>query len=709
MEEIIAHLYPTNDTWVIQDLEDHKRGVANFAKEFCESFHAQNWGYILGTLHDIGKNTIGFQKYIRGNSKYDESCLHSPRSPHAYIGAIVANMLYPETSGILSFCIMGHHTGLHDKMDLEQDLKQQLPKDLNIPSREIVKFEIPNIDRTSFPYFIRMLFSSLVDADYLDTERFMSIEQFRIRTSVDKLDELQIRLKDYLMQFSSVPSTPLNKIRTDIQRRCIDCASMEPGFFSLTVPTGGGKTISSLCWAIHHALKFKKERIIIVIPYTSIITQTAAILRNIFGDRNVLEHHSAIIEEDQSKEHRNKLLSENWNAPIVVTTNIQFLESLFSNKPSKCRKLHNICNSVIIMDEVQTLPIPFLQPILDSLKALVQAFRCSILFTTASQPAIEGHPCKELSGIEHITEIIPNAVDLSRKLRRSTITIEQDRVTYDNIAQRINNERSVLCIVNTRKIAKEIFGRLTEDKGHLFHLSRMMCSAHLQKRIEEIKSALQNPDYGAVKVVATQLIEAGVDIDFPTVLRQEAGLNSIIQAAGRCNRENKRASGNTYVFRLEKGLPPGYMKMEADATYRLATDSDWLSPEVMKKYYDELYLTNSNFDEKGIATQSEKLNFEEVAKRFKLIDEQGMSVVVPYGKAFELIDKLKKEGGTSYNLAKQLGQYSVNLQEKDFKTLAKQGLINKIIEGVYLLNQAQYDDQLGVVIENRWLDEVLIY
>ena len=414
-------------------------------------------------------------------------------------------------------------------------------------------------------------------------------------------------------------------------------------------------------------------------------------------------------------QHKAKLATENWDYPIVVTTNVQLFESMFSNKPSDCRKLHNIANSVIILDEVQTLPTDFLQPIVDALKSYQRMFGISVLFTTASQPVLSGliegcNPKAAFQGIDNITEIIPKEYALHDKLRRVCLKIDNAGSSYDEIAERLSRHNKVLCIVNTRNDAREIFERLPKE-GLTIHLSRMMCPRHVSKAIQEIKQVLTDNSETVVRVVATQLIEAGVDIDFPVVYRQEAGLDSILQAAGRCNREGKLNMATTYVFSLsvEHNLYGSIIDAN-NARLNMVNVNDWFAPEAMTEYFRQLYCRKETFDKKDIKIllyKPTEMCFAEAAKEFRLIEEAGTTVYVNMDNSLELVERLKSDGIT-YSLMKQLSQYGVNIHERDFQTLWSYGAIEEVIEGIYVVNdRAQYDENIGLRLDNHWMNEIL--
>lgn len=732
----ISHLYQDkeNGQWIIQTNDEHQKGVAEMAASFASQFGLSYWGYVLGILHDKGKERAAFQQYIRkANGLSTEDKKRYDDHTHAFAGGMLAKELMG--MGILNLLanqIISHHTGLHDYTDAENILQNRpFPEDINRSNIEIETsllhkelhhsiFLKSKENDKHFHHLSRMLFSCLVDADRLDTERFMNIESWKKRGHSPAIAALLPKLHLYMDHLqSNATDTDVNRIRRKICEQCVKASSGKKGFYSLTVPTGGGKTLSSLLWAMEHAITNAMNRIIIAIPYTSIIVQTASLLKIIFGEENVLEHHSNFnltdIKDEDIRE-KAKLATENWDYPIIITTNVQLFESMFSNRPSDCRKLHNIVNSVIILDEVQTLPADFLQPIVDALKAYQKMFSISVLFTTASQPVLNGliegtNPKAGFEGISHITEIIPSEFALHNKLRRVMLIMDDQSKTYDEIATKLAEQNKVLCIVNTRKDAKELYDRLPNDGANL-HLSRMMCPAHVDKTIEKIKVLLKNESQ-PIKVIATQLVEAGVDIDFPAVFRQEAGLDSVLQAAGRCNREGKNKIGYTYVFSLaaDRRIPFGPMAAANDARRNLPANSDWFAPSTMKEYFRQLYGRTNTFDKKDInhwLYKPNELCFETASKRFRLIDDDGINVIVNWENSMELVDKLK-ESGYTYTLMKKLSRFTVGIHRSDFNQLISYGAVEEILEGIYVLvDKAQYDEKTGLRIGDHWMEEILM-
>lgn len=736
-EQIISHLYKNEDNgeWVIQTNKDHLSGVAEMASSFAGKFGMSYWGYILGLLHDKGKERNSFQQYIRiTNGLSFEGVKTSEEYNHAFVGGLIANHIMGRSvDNLLSNQIISHHTGLHNWMDIETVLKERkIPSEIDTTDIDIDKSllikELRNSplgksysEMKNLNHLSRVLFSCLIDADRLDTERFMDRNSWEKRKCASTLSDLLPKLEDFMKELLlGAVESEVNGIRKIVLEQCKLMSKYEKGFYSLTVPTGGGKTLSSLLWAMRHSVCNNMDRIIIAIPYTSIIVQTAGLLKSIFGEDNVLEHHSNFNPDeikDEIKRDKAKLAAENWNYPIIVTTNVQLFESMFSNKPSDCRKLHNIVNSVIILDEVQTLPTDFLQPIVDAMKAYQNMFGVSILFTTASQPVLSGlitgsNPTGEFEGIKKITEIIPERFALHDKLRRVKLYIDNEGCTYDEIASRVAEYDKVLCIVNTRKDAKEIYERLPND-GIKLHLSRMMCPRHISQTITRIKSLLKNETVPIIRVVATQLIEAGVDIDFPVVFRQEAGLDSVLQAAGRCNREGRIHMGQTFVFSLckENRNPYGSMAAANNARKNLPANSDWFSPETMKDYFLQLYSRKNTFDKKDIKFylyNPNELCFEKASLEFKLIEDEGVNVIVNWEDSMELVQQLK-EYGCTYSLMKQLAPYTVGIHKSDFNSLVRYGFLEKVLEGIYVLyDRVQYNPTTGISLNNHWMEEILM-
>lgn len=707
---IISHI---DNNGVIQTNEEHQQGVAQRAERFAAEFGMGDCGRLMGLLHDKGKEQKEWQKYIQGMTNAGPN--------HSYVGAIIAQKQYPQIAPLIAQPIAGHHRGLYDYCDYIEETKRELPMDVNIAETIPYQFpKLPKMEKYDLHHLVRMLFSCLVDADSLDTETFINPEQAKQRGCHTSMLELLATFEKHLEALkANAPDTEVNHIRNYVQEQCIKKSQGAGGFYSLTVPTGGGKTLASVLWALHHAVKNQLQRIIIAIPYTSIIVQTAATLKRIFGEDNVLEHHSNV-NPDEIKDHklheRLQLATENWDYPIIVTTNVQLFESLFSNRRSDCRKLHNISKSVIILDEVQTLPLGFYQPIVHTLDTLKRVFRTSVLFTTASQPILSGriegsNPMVSFNALQSVHEIIPQDAQLHDKLRRVELQFMEGAKSYDEIAEELTRYPKVLCIVNTRRDAKELYDRLPKE-GICLHLSRMMCPAHVAATIQRVKDALRVKNDKPVRVVATQLIEAGVDIDFPVVFRQESGLDSILQAAGRCNREGKQRICSTFVFSLgkEHPLPLGFISQTNNARKGMGQQHDWFAPEAMTCYFQQLHSRIDNFDIKHIQELLYKpeCEFEEAARHFRLIDDQTTSVIINWNGSIDLYQQLLSEG-PSYSLMKKLAQYCVNIRERDFRKLQSIGAVEEPFENIYAITIPDfYKTDTGLSIDNRWLEETYI-
>ena len=724
--ELISHIRNNRkgEIEAYQSLDDHSLGVAKYAYIFANEFGMGNWGHIIGVLHDKGKEKKEFQNYIldiNGVPSHKNWTQHGKQ--HAYVGGFIARKMYGcSANNFIVNQIVSHHTGLHDYDEIENIINQNIPSEVNT-NIEKEKLDVPKfkMQDTDFHHLARMLFSCLVDADFLDTEDFMDKESSALRRNKATLKDLLPLLENKLKELKAkADHSDVNVIRNTVLQQCIKMADTAIGFYSLTVPTGGGKTFSSLAWAMKHAIRNGQKRIIIAIPYTSIIVQTASVLRSIFGEENVLEHHSNVDPEhikDERLQEKMKLATENWDYPIIVTTNVQLFESMFSNKPSVCRKLHNIVNSVVILDEVQTLPMDYLQPVVDSLKTYHKLFNVSFLFTTASQPVLSGliegcNPKASFKGIDHITEIIPCEFKLHDKLRRVKLSINNEGSTYNEVAEMLSKHKRVLCIVNTRRDARELYTRLPQE-GITLHLSKMMCPAHISETLEKLKKALKDDTNEVIRVVSTQLIEAGVDLDFPVVYRQEAGLDSVLQAAGRCNREGKNGLSTTYVFSLSKehNLPRGDVQAANNARLSLCADMDWFAPKAMTSYFKQLYCRKECFDVKDMKHylyNPNEICFATAAKEFQMIEDNNINVVICWKNSIEIVQQLI-EIGPSYLLMKKLAKYMVNINQTDFKTLANMGVISEKKEGLFVVDyKQQYDNQLGLLIDNNWTNESII-
>ena len=546
--------------------------------------------------------------------------------------------------------------------------------------------------------YTRMLFSCLVDADYLDTEAFMNCEEVE-RDRGEALSVLLEKLRSYVEPWLAVEGAGLNRIRSDLLRACLQGGEREQGLYTMTIPTGGGKTVSSLAFALSHAMQHGMKRVIYVVPYTSIIEQNAEVFRQILGEENVLEHH-ANVDMDDEENNLHRLAAENWNSPVVVTTAVQFFESLFAAKPSRCRKLHNITNAVVIFDEVQMLPVPYLRPCVNAIAELVQHYGATAVFCTATQPALEGVLTQYAPELK-TKEICSGPSVLFEAFRRTKI-VRDGVQTQVELATRLAENEQVLCIVNLRRTAQEIFGLLPEEGR--FHLSTLMTPEHRMRKLDEIRQRLKAGL--PCRVVSTSLIEAGVDVDFPEVWRELAGLDSILQAAGRCNREGKRPMENSlvHVFHLE-GAAPRMIRQNVAATERVIAEfTDISAPDAIEAYFRELFYvlkSNDALDAKGILRMSDGQQFRTIAKEFKLIEEETVPVYIPAPENAHLLVRLRA-GEVSRELLRKLGRYAVNVRLAQLTALLP--ALEMQNGFAILLDAGKYDENCGLSLEGTGQD-----
>ena len=696
-----------------QSLQVHLTNVASLAIERADVFHAGGYAQWAGLMHDIGKYSKEFQRYLETSSG---------RVDHSTAGAQLVQKLWREAAGeqgealatLLSYVIAGHHGGLPDGGSTSADSssllarlsKKDLP-DVAAWANEMCCPDIPvppplTLDRStagfSLSFFVRMLYSCLTDADYLDTEGFCSPARANQRGSWPAIDTLANNLDRYMGGLlKNAKETRVNTSRLEILTHCRNAAQEKPGVFSLTVPTGGGKTLSSLSFALKHAKTHGLRRVIYVIPYTSIIEQNADVFRRALGDDAVLEHHCNYIHPNEAKdgadEHvkseeavRFRLATENWEATLVVTTAVQFFESLFANRSSRCRKLHNIANSVVILDEAQMLPLPLLNPSVMALRELSSNYNTSLVLCTATQPALEasgaltcGFPTGE------VREIIPE--DRNRALFEAFTRCEVlnlGSLSDESLAEKLQAEDQVLCIVNTRNHARQVFDAMGAGGGN-YHLSARMYPAHRRKVLDEIKVRLD--EKLPCRVVSTSLIECGVDVDFPTVFRALAGLDSVAQAAGRCNREGRLPSGSVYVFKPETGMPkraPGFQR-RAEVFQMVAEDHDDLfAPEAVSEFFTTLYRFEEldatgimgllNDANKGLSFPT-SFPFREIDSRYRFIDSDMVSVIVEGDdEARRLVGQLEYAEEIS-GVLRKLQAYTVQVYKTELDKLFEGGVV----------------------------------
>lgn len=686
----------------IHALIDHLRAVGKIAGEFASVFGSASWAETAGLWHDLGKYSKEFQDMIRSASGLDAHIETAPgRVDHSTAGAIHAIEQFGAYGNVLAYLIAGHHAGLADwnseeegRSSLYQRLQKRELLDVVLnraPPEELLQQRKPKSKPPGGApaLWIRLLFSCLTDADFLDTEAFMDPGKAKERSSYRPLAEFFKPFESFMKQLVETSNaTPVNRVRADILRQCLEKAHASPGIFSLTVPTGGGKTLSSLAFALRHAIKHDKPRIIYVIPYTSIIEQTADIFRKIFGEA-VVEHHSNLDSEQETPQSR--LACENWDAPLVVTTSVQFFESLFASRTSRARKLHSIINSVVVLDEAQLLPPEFLKPILSVIEDLHRFYGVTFILSTATQPALKERRGFNFHfpGLREVVEIIDDPVKLHDDLKRVEVVIPDDLNNprpWEEVAAELGSYPSVLCIVNRRDDCRDLV-RLMPSGA--IHLSALMCGEHRSAVIANIRRRLKQHE--PLRVVSTQLVEAGVDLDFPVVYRALAGLDSVAQAAGRCNREGLLDRGKVVVFVPPKPAPVGALRQAEGCGRQLLQQrvSDPLAPERFEEYFRQLYwLKGDNLDKHRILEDLKPneylhIRFRSAARKFRIIDDTVQeSVIVRYGQSATLIEQLARRGPERW-LMRKLQRYIVNIPKVVHRRLLSDGDIIEIHPGIF--------------------------
>lgn len=650
-----------------QSIKEHLEGTAERAGEFAEKFGKKEWGYCCGMLHDIGKYSEEFQRKIQEDT--------NDRVDHATAGAQVCK----ERGGyysILSYCIAGHHAGLPDygNTAMSSSLCGRWKKRICDYHAYKDEIKIPKLDTDPIVFskdrnmdfalgtFIRMLYSCLVDADFLDTESFMKNGDTG-RNSGESMETLQNRLEKHISEWlKNTDIDTINGRRTEILKNCIKEGKQKEGIFRLTVPTGGGKTLASLAFALGHAVKNHKDRIIYVIPYTSIIEQNAQVFREILGEDNVLENHCNVDYESSEEFKPMQLASENWDKPVVVTTNVQFFESLFANKSSKCRKLHNIANSVVILDEAQMLPMDYLKPCTAMLQELVDGYRTSIVLCTATQPTLDAF-FRENALIKELCPRMEEQFQFFQRVNYQNL----GKIRWDDLLEKLKRENNALCIVNTKKAAQMIYKEI--DGEGIYHLSTSMYPKHRKRVLKKIRERLKNNE--KCIVISTSLVEAGVDLDFARVYRQIAGLDSMIQAAGRCNREGKRklSESMVYIFDLEESYPVQSQRQQMDVSKEILQDyANIADLKAITDYFTRLYhYRGTSLDKKKIMDEFQKMecNFAKVAKEFRLIEENTRMIFINREpEADELLQELRIKGVTRERMRKA-GQYCIQVYDSE--------------------------------------------
>lgn len=749
-------------------LKEHLSGVAEKAQAYLQDWHAAE-GHLAGLLHDLGKYGDLFQKRLDGKEKGVD---------HWSQGAGLALKTYQSLAA--AWAIQGHHIGLQrletikSCADLEK-LSQNHPLNLRLSAKDFsvladrLKEDGLDAKKPASPIFtkkpqgrvdqmldVRRLFSALVDADFIDTAAHFdgdqSGKQYRKPGQPLQAEKALSILKEELEKLASQSKSAesLNEIRNALKQSCLKQAQQKTGLFTLTAPTGSGKTLAMLAFALRHALQNKLERVIMVIPYLTIIEQTASIYQNLFepafGPEYVLEHHSMAdfgkeeeTEDSEGKSEENKLLrrkrllAENWDAPIIVSTSVQCLHSLFSNRSSSCRKIHRLANAVILFDEVQTLPVSLAIPTLGALSHIATHWNSSVVFSTATQPAfshLHDNVLKHATAGWSPQEIAKLPEESSKKLSRVRYSWNLEHpLSWQDLAEQMTQKPQALTIVNLKRHAKELFETLRQpfdqaqetspSRGKFFHLSTNLCPAHRTAVLNQVRDRLQQNS--ECFLVATQCVEAGVDIDFPEVWRALAPLDAIIQAGGRCNREGKLASGTIHIFLPEENqYPEEAYKQAASVTQlhvkRYGENFDLYDPQVIQRYYKELYdvadIKNQN---KSLQNAIKECDFPEVAHSYKLIPKKTLNILVPWQPQKALFDELKKAVADSEKLKQawfrkarllSVSLYPPKLEDPLWDSLIPiEGKQKKYNDWFLLAKEELYDEYLGLLPSdlNLWI------
>jgi len=766
VQESFAHTKEGRPPAEWQRLDEHLRSVSRLAQDFAAVFGSGPWGELAGLWHDLGKYAPDFQTYLLeacdvwsvGDASVEDS--RPGRIDHSSAGAIHAYRLGTTTNPgkeppaqvlALAMIIAGHHAGLGERARMEgkrlrNDEKAQRYNEAlrGCPPPDILGWPLPPAPAClrfqageskdskclRFELWTRMLFSALIDADRLDTEAFENERKARVRTRMQanetRLVALRARLRNHIDKTAGKRRQRVEQMRgpaRDAAQRVLNmrsrvleycrlAASGKAGRYSLTVPTGGGKTLSAMAFALDHAIANGLRRVIVVIPFTSIIDQTAQSYRDGFrgmARSSVVEHHSNL--DPESETVRNRLASENWDAPVVVTTSVQFFESLFSDRPTRCRKLHNITKSVVVFDEAQTLPHSLRTPIFDGLNQLVDYYGCSLLMCTATQPALELDRIG-LQGFPSLGRVHEVVADVSAVYGAVSDRVgvefrDPDKpIPWPQLAAEAKDLDQVLIVVHRRDDARELCSLLPDDA---YHLSALMCPAHRKAVLASVRMALE--EGRSCRVVSTTLIEAGVDVDFPVVFRAYGGVDAMAQAAGRCNREGARADaegrpvpGRLVLFRAPSDPPRGLRSGLETTTLLLgrhAASLDLFSHETYQEYFRAL-LANCDPDVRRVNQARIERNYPEVASRFRMIDDDGQfAVVVPYGDAENRIENYRRR--PRRRTLRALQPFLVNVPVWEYPRL--QNVVELVYEQVrWLPEPEQYHSRFGLITEEVPVD-----
>ncbi|HVC33999.1 MAG TPA: CRISPR-associated helicase Cas3' [Chloroflexota bacterium] len=716
----MAYAHSKNTAGERHDLVKHLVDVAERARDSANKFGASDLAYWAGLWHDLGKFHPSFQQYLLDCEAAPGKKLRGP--DHKRAGSSLAAQKLPP----LALLIKGHHGGLPARKDLPPWLKERAYQEAIETSLAIARAQLgahldlagtvplPTWvnDALQGELLLRMLFSALVDADDLDTERHFNPDRTEARVGTLALAELWRRFEeDQEVILATAEDTPVNRIRREVYEECLAAAEQTPGFFCLTVPTGGGKTRSGLAFALRHALAHGLDRVIFAIPYTTIIDQTAQVYRAIFRDeRAVLEHHSGIAAAENEEDAPvtpdavwARLAIENWDAPIVVTTNVQLFQSLLGHRTSACRKLHNVARTVIVLDEVQTLPPHLLEPLLDVLRSLVAHYGVSIVLCTATQPALDASP--GFNGLPDVREIVHNPARHFAALKRVTYEWPclTEKWSWAHTADELRGApgRQGLAVVNTKADALALLDALGDPSA--LHLSTLLCGAHRRAVLDEVRRRLATGE--PCLLAATQVVEAGVDLSFPLVLRAMGPLDRIVQAAGRCNREGRLSgNGRVVVFEPEEGSqPPGAYRTGTNTTevlLRGGRDGLELSdPSVYVQYFHRFY-QGIDLDREKVQDQRKAFDYPEVAWRSRLIDDEGLPVVVRFrgGRGSQidaLLEDLQRYPQRGRAILRRLQPYIVSVRQNLLQHYVAQGLTLEVMPGLWQWF-GKYDDVRGL-------------
>lgn len=722
--EYIAHI--NDETREIQSVCAHSRNTAALARDFAVE-PLKETAFTMGLLHDIGKYQPSFQARILGKDI---------RVEHSICGAKVAKDIYKNAfSYLLQYCIAGHHGGLpnggdsYDTADMST-LHGRLKRDSEAFSAYKDDFSPPAVDENQFNQFLmtdctdknqliekfafvaRYCFSCLTDADSLDTGAFCGTSHNRelMADFAACLQKINQKLKSFKIE------TPLQGARADLQAQVYEKSNTNAKIFLMNMPTGSGKTLCSMKFALERAIRLHKKRIIYIIPYNSIIDQTASVFEELFGNSaEILRHQSSFSYDDcdLDEDYRAVLKSsaENWNAQIILTTAVQFFESVYANRRGKLRKLHNMADSILIFDEAHTLPLDFLQPCLQAVVHITEVLNSEAVFLTATMPNFEKllHTYAPVPG--EIADLITNR-NVFRPFKKCTYK-NIGCIGEDALLQRVTQAASTLLVVNTKKTAQQLYALCKESGGEVYHLSTYMTAYDRKRTIDDIKAALQQlrsefpllenvPAERKILVISTSLIEAGVDLDFCSAFRQLSGLDNILQTGGRCNREGRLQNAEVFVFTLESDAGKIAKDVRTEITKGLLAEfSDITSPQCIEAYYERLFFIRSNRIERhritNICTQIPSIPFADYAKEFRLIDSDSVSLIAVCDKtSAELVEDLKIKGFTNH---RQLQKYACSIHESELADLQNQGAVQNY-NGVWVLeNNSYYSREVGIGFE----------